>query len=133
MVQISTMSCTLSTTTCRLHNSVVFKNTFIVLVSRSNLYLRVDANLSGRTGRIGNLGLATSFYNSRDSDLGPVLVKTLIETHQKVPDFLQEFVPEGFVNNGEDIFEVIIVPTLFLVLRIKFLFTFSRWILRQWS
>ncbi|KAH6671917.1 P-loop containing nucleoside triphosphate hydrolase protein [Halenospora varia] len=50
----------------------------------------------GRTGRIGNRGLATSFYNDRDADLAPVLVKTLLETAQPVPDFLSEHVPENY-------------------------------------
>jgi ATP-dependent RNA helicase DDX3X len=49
----------------------------------------------GRTGRIGNLGIATSFYNERDEDLAEELVKTLLETGQEVPDFLLEHVPEG--------------------------------------
>lgn len=48
----------------------------------------------GRTGRIGNHGLATSFYNDRDEDVGPELTKILLETKQEVPDFLQQFVPE---------------------------------------
>jgi ATP-dependent RNA helicase DDX3X len=49
----------------------------------------------GRTGRIGHKGLATSFYNERDEGLAPLLVLTLLETGQEVPDFLQQFVPEG--------------------------------------
>lgn len=56
---------------------------------------------SGRTGRIGNVGLATSFYNNRDSDLAPVLVKTMLETRQVIPDFLQEHIPEGFTADGQ--------------------------------
>ncbi|KAN0106257.1 DEAD domain containing protein [Hyaloscypha variabilis] len=54
----------------------------------------------GRTGRIGNLGLATSFYNDRDSDLAETLVKTLLETHQVIPDFLEQYIPEGFTAEG---------------------------------
>jgi len=46
------------------------------------------------------MGLATSFYNSRDSDLGETLTKTLLETHQIVPDFLEEHIPEGFSADG---------------------------------
>ncbi|OBT53118.1 hypothetical protein VE04_07173 [Pseudogymnoascus sp. 24MN13] len=49
----------------------------------------------GRTARIGNRGLATSFYCDRDEDLALDLVKTLSETNQPIPDFLQAFVPEG--------------------------------------
>ena len=52
-------------------------------------------NLPDRTGRIGNMGLATSFYNSRDSGLAEMLVKIMLETHQVIPDFLHEFVPKG--------------------------------------
>lgn len=54
----------------------------------------------GRTGRIGNMGLATSFYNSRDEDLGEALTKTLLETRQVIPDFLEEHIPEGFTADG---------------------------------
>lgn len=56
----------------------------------------------GRTGRIGNTGLATSFFNDRDEDLGPQLVMTLLETRQKVPDFLEKHVPEGFTADGTE-------------------------------
>ncbi|KAK2600900.1 hypothetical protein N8I77_010401 [Diaporthe amygdali] len=49
----------------------------------------------GRTGRIGNRGLATSFYTERDEPLAPVLVRTLLETKQKVPEFLEQYLPEG--------------------------------------
>lgn len=56
----------------------------------------------GRTARIGNKGQATSFYNDRDSDLGEGLVKLLLESKQVVPDFLQQFVPEGGVVTWDD-------------------------------
>ena len=49
----------------------------------------------GRTARIGNSGLATSFYNERNADISAALVKVLLETKQPVPDFLAELVPEG--------------------------------------
>lgn len=49
----------------------------------------------GRTGRIGHVGLATSFYNERDEELGPHLVNLLLETQQDIPDFLEHFKPEG--------------------------------------
>ena len=48
----------------------------------------------GRTARIGNTGLATSFYNDRDDNLAPMLVKILMETNQEIPDFLEQFKPE---------------------------------------
>lgn len=47
----------------------------------------------GRTARIGNTGVATSFYNDRSDDLAPDLVKILLENDQTVPEFLQQFVP----------------------------------------
>ncbi|KAI5779122.1 P-loop containing nucleoside triphosphate hydrolase protein [Geopyxis carbonaria] len=49
----------------------------------------------GRTARIGNHGLATTFYNSNNEDIAPDLVKILLECKQIVPDFLQSYVPEG--------------------------------------
>lgn len=55
----------------------------------------------GRTGRIGNKGLANSFYNGRDEELGEKLTKILLETQQDVPDFLEQYIPEGYVaGNG---------------------------------
>ncbi|KAL9114243.1 MAG: hypothetical protein Q9227_001665 [Pyrenula ochraceoflavens] len=47
----------------------------------------------GRTARIGNTGTAYSFYNTRDEDLANDLVKILIESNQKVPDFLEQYKP----------------------------------------
>lgn len=48
----------------------------------------------GRTARIGNVGLATSFYNERNEDIAAALVRTLLETDQTVPDFLDPYKPE---------------------------------------
>lgn len=56
----------------------------------------------GRTARIGNEGLATSFYNDGDSDLGSDLVKVLLETGQKIPDFLQDFTPSDNILVFDD-------------------------------
>jgi ATP-dependent RNA helicase DDX3X len=47
----------------------------------------------GRTARIGNTGLATSFYNERDDPIGEDLVKVLIECNQEIPDFLADKAP----------------------------------------
>ncbi|KIW07876.1 uncharacterized protein PV09_01789 [Verruconis gallopava] len=55
----------------------------------------------GRTGRLGHLGLATSFYNERNDDLAPDLVKILMETNQEIPDFLEDFKP----TDGSVIFD----------------------------
>lgn len=49
----------------------------------------------GRTGRIGHRGLATSFYTEKDEAIASVLVRTLLETEQAIPDFLSHHVPEG--------------------------------------
>ena len=46
------------------------------------------------------MGLATSFYNDRDEELAPNLVKTLLETKQEVPEFLQSYIPEGYTTSG---------------------------------
>jgi ATP-dependent RNA helicase DDX3X len=56
----------------------------------------------GRTARIGNEGLATSFYNERDEELGPDLVKLLIESNQNVPDFLEQHQTSDTNLNFED-------------------------------
>ncbi|GFN15046.1 DEAD/DEAH box helicase [Aspergillus tubingensis] len=57
----------------------------------------------GRTARIGNEGLATSFYNhDNDADLAPDLVKLLIENKQTVPDFLESYRPSDDVVKFDD-------------------------------
>lgn len=44
----------------------------------------------GRTGRVGNKGRATSFYDMEaDSAIAPDLVKILTQAGQQVPDFLE--------------------------------------------
>lgn len=48
----------------------------------------------GRTARIGNIGMATSFYNERNEDIADDLVKLLLETKQEVPEFLEAYKPE---------------------------------------
>lgn len=55
----------------------------------------------GRTARIGNQGLATTFYNDRNSDIAEDLVKILIESNQEVPSFLESYRPEGEINFDE--------------------------------
>ncbi|KAI2615355.1 P-loop containing nucleoside triphosphate hydrolase protein [Hypoxylon sp. NC1633] len=58
----------------------------------------------GRTGRIGYTGNAISFYTERDEPLAVDLVKTLMETQQPVPDFLQQYIPEG-ADQGNYVYE----------------------------
>ncbi|KAK5163367.1 uncharacterized protein LTR77_010740 [Saxophila tyrrhenica] len=57
----------------------------------------------GRTARIGNQGLATSFYNDRNEDIGEELVKVLIDCDCEVPEFLQQYAPDdGKVDFDDD-------------------------------
>lgn len=48
----------------------------------------------GRTGRIGHRGLATSFFTEADEPIASVLTRTLLETNQDIPEFLQPYLPE---------------------------------------
>ena len=53
----------------------------------------------GRTARIGNTGVATSFYNDKNEDIAEQLTKVLLETQQIVPEFLEPYKPA----DGEDL------------------------------
>lgn len=44
---------------------------------------------------MGHRGVATSFFSERDEPLASVLTRTLLETNQEIPEFLQQYVPEG--------------------------------------
>lgn len=39
--------------------------------------------------------MATSLFTERDEPIASVLTRTLLETKQPVPEFLQQYVPEG--------------------------------------
>lgn len=56
----------------------------------------------GRTGRAGNVGLATSFFNtSQNSNIAKDLAETLVETNQEVPGFLLPFLrSKGFSSSN---------------------------------
>ncbi|KAB0402897.1 hypothetical protein E2I00_013077 [Balaenoptera physalus] len=43
----------------------------------------------GRTGRVGNLGLATSFFNERNINITKDLLDLLVEAKQEVPSWLE--------------------------------------------
>ena len=43
----------------------------------------------GRTGRVGNLGLATSFFNDRNRNICNDLLELLSETKQEIPSWLE--------------------------------------------
>jgi ATP-dependent RNA helicase DDX3X len=62
---------------------------------RSTLIFADYSVPSGRTGRIGFKGIASSFYNEKDEGLASVLTRTLLETKQEIPDFLEQYRPEG--------------------------------------
>ncbi|XP_055607246.1 ATP-dependent RNA helicase bel [Uranotaenia lowii] len=48
----------------------------------------------GRTGRMGNLGTATSFFNEKNRNVALGLVRLLEETGQVIPSFLQDMVSD---------------------------------------
>jgi ATP-dependent RNA helicase DDX3X len=56
----------------------------------------------GRTGRIGNEGLATSFFNEHDSEIAQDLIKLLIEAGQPVPKFMAEYLPSHYEVSWEE-------------------------------
>lgn len=43
----------------------------------------------GRTGRMGNLGVATSFFNDKNRNIAGDLLELLVEAKQIVPEFLE--------------------------------------------
>ncbi|XP_078463502.1 putative ATP-dependent RNA helicase Pl10 isoform X1 [Lampetra planeri] len=48
----------------------------------------------GRTGRVGNLGQATSFYNEKNENMTRELLHLLVEAHQEVPSWLETMAQE---------------------------------------
>ncbi|OLL26584.1 ATP-dependent RNA helicase DED1 [Neolecta irregularis DAH-3] len=60
----------------------------------------------GRTGRVGNKGLATSFYNSRDYRIARNLANILVESGMEIPAFLEQFKPKGEIDWEEEEDEV---------------------------
>ncbi|XP_070496293.1 ATP-dependent RNA helicase bel isoform X2 [Chironomus tepperi] len=50
----------------------------------------------GRTGRMGNLGIATSFFNEKNRNIVSDLVELLIETNQELPSFLEEMANDRY-------------------------------------
>lgn len=86
----------LSTSICLKSSTTVRTSIFTELV---RLHTSTPLNLTnlviGRTARIGNQGLATSFYSTDDEPMAPFLAKILVESGNEVPDFLEEFKPEA--------------------------------------
>ncbi|XP_018594677.1 ATP-dependent RNA helicase DDX3X-like isoform X5 [Scleropages formosus] len=48
----------------------------------------------GRTGRVGNLGLATSFFNDKNTNITKDLLDILVESKQEVPSWLESLAYE---------------------------------------
>lgn len=54
----------------------------------------------GRTGRMGNLGLATSFFNDRNRNLATGMLDLLIEAKQEYPSWLENVAADGRVPSS---------------------------------
>lgn len=54
----------------------------------------------GRTGRMGNLGVATSFFNDSNRGLARELVELLVEAKQDVPNWLTSTAADGRIGGG---------------------------------
>jgi len=54
----------------------------------------------GRTGRMGNLGLATSFFNDKNRNLVKDLVELLAESNQEIPSWLDAIALESRSYGG---------------------------------
>lgn len=54
----------------------------------------------GRTGRCGNLGIATSFFNDKNRGIGRDLKNLIVESNQEVPDWLHQVAAEGRIGTG---------------------------------
>ena len=54
----------------------------------------------GRTGRMGNLGLATSFFNDKNRNLVKELVELIIESNQELPSWLEALAMESRSYGG---------------------------------
>ncbi|KAI8387955.1 P-loop containing nucleoside triphosphate hydrolase protein [Radiomyces spectabilis] len=56
----------------------------------------------GRTARVGNAGLATSFFNDRNMPVAAEITKLLQECQQEIPDFLQPYKSRTLVFKDDD-------------------------------
>ncbi|XP_017375668.2 ATP-dependent RNA helicase DDX3Y [Cebus imitator] len=54
----------------------------------------------GRTGRVGNLGLATSFFNEKNVNITKDLLDLLVEAKQEVPSWLEHMAYEHHYKGG---------------------------------
>lgn len=55
----------------------------------------------GRTGRAGNVGLATSFFTDRNRNISHDLMDLLVESNQEVPNWLEKMNKEGHKSNSK--------------------------------
>uniref|UniRef100_A0A914VPG2 RNA helicase n=1 Tax=Plectus sambesii TaxID=2011161 RepID=A0A914VPG2_9BILA len=49
----------------------------------------------GRTGRVGNVGLATSFFNEKNRNLSRDIADLIVEANQELPDWLEKLASES--------------------------------------
>jgi len=54
----------------------------------------------GRTGRVGNIGLATSFFNDKNSNIVRDLLDLLVEAKQDIPDWLERYATQNRRGGG---------------------------------
>lgn len=54
----------------------------------------------GRTGRAGNTGISTAFFNRGNKGIGRELLELLREANQEVPGFLESVASEGAFGGG---------------------------------
>ncbi|ODV90194.1 hypothetical protein CANCADRAFT_11709, partial [Tortispora caseinolytica NRRL Y-17796] len=54
----------------------------------------------GRTGRAGNTGIATAFFNRNNRGIAKELLDILKEANQEVPDFLEKIAHESSMGGG---------------------------------
>lgn len=54
----------------------------------------------GRTGRMGNLGLATSFFNDRNRNLASAMLDLLAEAKQETPAWLENVAADGRTSSS---------------------------------
>jgi len=56
----------------------------------------------GRTGRAGNTGLATAFFNTNNQSLARPLAELMQEANQEVPDWLLRFASRVSYGGGRN-------------------------------
>ncbi|KAL3121609.1 hypothetical protein niasHT_008738 [Heterodera trifolii] len=54
----------------------------------------------GRTGRVGNIGMATSFFNDKNRNISHELTSLIVEANQELPDWLEEMARDSGRHGG---------------------------------